>query len=370
MKQLVSTQTLRILTILENTYFQDRIEFDEIMVLNECSKATVKTDVEYMHSRWGELLLMEVDTNSISINIIALGVLNMIKKELYQEEVTIVLLMNIYFYPKYRIYDHANNLNFSESYLRKTITRINSFLSVIDAKIDYIKEGAHSKPIIVAKSEVRLVHLITELFITASVDEIMDIPQTDHRPIFERYIAGLNLQRTNLLNNYLDILGIVGEARLKQEIMNEAEIVMEYEDMFERIKFADFITVFETSLDQEVGKYFGRSYIDQHLSDFKSASDVIISILLKLMANDTDVDTILNRFKMFGQRFAVEHTSADQVFKQTLNRYGDLLDMDLSDRFGEVMYNLYIHIPNIRPHRSLRLGVHSDLGTSHAYSLV
>lgn len=56
MKGIVSGRTVRVLKILETCYFEKRVDFADLADINDCTKITVKTDVEYIEQYWSDIL--------------------------------------------------------------------------------------------------------------------------------------------------------------------------------------------------------------------------------------------------------------------------------------------------------------------------
>ena len=127
MENLVSTKAVRFLKIFEYSYLNNETTIDNIMKLNSCSKNTARSDVEEIHRRWSKLLKTEVTLTSINISNIAMASLMDVKQEILSNEISIKLLLNILLNPSYTIYDHSMDLDYSESYLRKIVSNINSF---------------------------------------------------------------------------------------------------------------------------------------------------------------------------------------------------------------------------------------------------
>ena len=322
-----------------------------------------------MEEHWGKVLNMRVDSLAVEIKNVAVGDLMSIKQSILKREIGLELLMNIYFHPDYTILDHAIELEYSESYLRKTITKINELLAVVNASIDYLKEGTDSKPVIVAKNEIELMHMITNIYLVSDYASIRPFKKVQPS-VFSGYIKRLNLQVTGPMRNYLQTLAFITDIRYSQGIITREKMKRAYDYIIDQYKLHDFISIFQCSIDNELGTYFGSSYIAQNQSDFKAMSDVLIALLLKIIVAGSSVDNVLNRFQLFHHNFSLQHPTAFTIFNKSLARYTQLIDMDLEPYYGEIIYNLYIHLPNIRPHVGMRLGVYSDFGVDHAYSLM
>lgn len=369
MKNLVSAKVVRILKILEKSYFQDRVNIEEIVLFNECSKNTVRADLSYIESHWSDDLDIHVDIQGISISNMALGDYMSIKQALLRDEIALELLMNIFFSPESTIYDHSIELNYSESHLRKTIFRINEFLSVINASVEYYKDGTESRPIIIANDEIKLCHMMANLYISSSFEVKLPLEDDVEPAVFEDFLIGLNLPITMPMQKYIDVLAQVSNSRYVQGFSTREQLLEDYDELYQKYNMRDFIAIFDDSLQNELKTYFGEHYLIQHQSDFKVMNDVLITLLLRIVVSSHNVDDILNRYMLFHKRFKIEHGRAYRIFNEALSKYTVLIGRDFPDYYGEIIYNLYIHLPNIRPHNNYTIGVYSDLATSHAYSL-
>lgn len=369
MECLVSSKVVRILNILEEAYFKGTITVETIEKMNQCSRNTVKADLEYLESNWGSLLDIEVCNQSISITNIAVGDLMMIKESLLTQEIVLELYMNIFFKPHYSIYDHSLDLNYSESHLRKTVGRINRFLKSIDAKIEYIKEGTESRPVIHSKDEIKLNNLTVSIYCMAPFKGYISEGECNSDPIYD-FITYYNLPLTAPFKRYINIVSQVSETRIQQGFYTRDELCQSYNKVYEKYDIASIRGIFEECIKSELNGYFGEMYIQQHISDFKVVGDVLTCFMLKIMVSPSNLDNILNRNEVFYHRFKISHEDGASVMSNVLERYSNVINRSFYDYFGDIVYNLYIHLPNIRPYKSYRIGVYSDLGISHSYSIM
>lgn len=146
--------------------------------------------------------------------------------------------------------------------------------------------------------------------------------------------------------------------------MSKEKLLVEYSDLYEKYHMSDFIKIFSNSLNNELGSYFGKEYIDQHQADFKTVNDVIISLLLRIIVTTENIDIILNRYSIFYSKFQQEQPNATVIFEETLSKYSELIGKSFEDYYGEIIYNLYIHLPNLRVKKGSKIGVYSDLGVT------
>ncbi len=370
MKGLVSAKAERILNIMEYTLYRDNVSFEAIMELNHCSKATAKADINYLYTEWQEQLNMTLDDHSFKIDNDSMGDLMEIKFSLLQDEITIKVLMNVYFNPNHTVYDHALDLGYSESYLRKQIMKINGFLKSIGASIQYHKIGDDSTVSLDTNNQVALMHFMTNLFIAANYSDVIKLDLDYDDSVFSEFLKEMNLQVTIHMEEYLKVLGFITHVRYDQKIITRRQMRLRYEAIYSDMNFQIFYSEFQDSLEAELSSYFGEDYILQHQADFKGVADVLMGLILRMMVSPGNVDSLFNRYNIFYKRFAVQHTRGHRIFNRALHRYSSIVKRDFSDYYGEIMYHLYVYLPNIRPKTSYVVGVYSDLGLTHAYSLL
>lgn len=370
MKHLISSKTIRILTILEEVYCNPRVYIDDLAVINMCSKNTARADLDYIYEHWQDTLKMTVDHQAVLIENRAMGDLMQIKESLLRGEIALRLLINIFIKPHYSICDHSLELNYSESHLRKTISKINEFLSEMDASIEYLKDEAESKPVIVAKNEITICHLLANLYTIGNFQLTLPLEKADSISVFETYLVKLNLPITLSMRTYLDVLSQITRERYRQGFYTREDLKRDYEVLYGSFEISDFIDVFRSNMQTDLMAYFSKTYLEQHQTDFKMVNDVVIALLFKIIASSRNVDDVLNRYRIFHKRYSVEYPKGFETFNESLDKYSTLIGKPFKEYYAEIIYNLYIHVPNIRPTPGYRLGVYSDLGVSHAYTLV
>lgn len=370
MINLISSKAVRLLRILEEGYFNQQVSIDSIANLNNCSKNTVHADLALLELNWPEKLKIDVGSLSFSIGSISTGDLIRIKETILREETSVQLLFNIFFKPNFTIYDHSLDLNYSESHLRKTIRKLNKFLEVINTQIEYIKIDNDSKPIINTEDELLLCHFIANFFLMTNYEDTFITDEEVEISVFETLLNESNLPISFPMRKFFNVLAKVSYTRYSQGFCTREELMKQYEEMFKDRNMREFIEIFNETLDNELKSYFGKMYLEQHQSDFKAMNDLLITLLLRIIVFNKNIDTILNRYNIFYQRFSTEHGRAFGTFNETLDHFKVIIGKDYEEYYGEIIYNLYIHLPNIRPGQSYQIGVYSDLGKIHAYSLI
>lgn len=293
----------------------------------------------------------------------------LIKQSLFQNEFSLELLFNIFFNPTKSVYDHSIDLNYSESHLRKTIMKLNEFIASVGAKIEYQKYGTESRPVISTDQEIRLNHFITQLYLIGKFDDIYPLREVNQLSVFESFIAQLNLPITEPMVPYLKTLAKVTDARYKQGFNTRENSLQEYQNIYQEYKVSDFSSIFHISTNNEIRSYFGRPFLEQHQADLKAVNDIIITMLLRIIIAGPNVDDVLNRYNIFYELFKIEQPGASRMFSETLSKYSSLIGKDFEDYYGEIVYNLYIHIPNLRVLLNYSFGVYSDLGVTHAFTV-
>lgn len=370
MKHLISAKTVRFLRIFEANYFASTVAIDSITEINNCSKNTVLSDLAEIYDTWHKILDIEVTQHYVSIKNIAMGDLINIKEIYYRQESAYVLLLNIFFYPNYSIYDHAIELNYSESHLRKSIIRINEFLSQAKAKIEYKKEGNESHPIIVAEDEVVFIHFMTGICMIAKVDLESYDTYSDEISVMEEIFKRLNLSLTTSMRDFLDNLQIISATRISQGFTTRDKLVLAYDKHYNCFEFSDFQRVYEKVLQNQLRDHFGEMYILEHKADFQMVVDVIVTMFLRIKISTKNVDDFLNRYEFFLKKYKMHNEAAYAAISDSFGEFKELLGKDFEDYYAEIMFNLYIHVINVRPKHKFKIGVYSDMGVSHASSML
>ncbi|WZU01248.1 helix-turn-helix domain-containing protein [Erysipelothrix sp. D19-032] len=142
MKNLLSAKTLRYLKIIDITRETGVVTFDMIQAVNSSSKNTVYADLEFMREQWGEFLDIRVNKNNIFISNNAMRDFIEVRKELFRNEIGIRFLSNIFENPTHTIVDHALDLSYSESHLRKIVIEINKFMKQFKSEVVYNQNNA------------------------------------------------------------------------------------------------------------------------------------------------------------------------------------------------------------------------------------
>lgn len=370
MKHLISAKTVRFLRIFEATYFEKTVDIDSITEINNCSKNTVLSDLTEIYDTWHKILDIEVTQHYVSINNIAMGDLINIKEIYYRQESAYVLLLNIFFFPNYSIYDHAIELNYSESHLRKSIIRINEFLSQANAKIEYKKEGNESHPIIVADDEVVLIHFITGICMIAKVDLDLYDTQCDEISVMEEIFNRLNLSLTTSMTFFLENLQIISSTRIQQGFTTRDKLRALYDVHYGDFEFNDFLKIYDKVLRNQLADHFGEMYILEHKADFQMVVDVIVAMFLRIKISTKNVDDFLSRYEFFHKKYKIHNESAYNAINSSFDEFEVLIGKDFKDYYAEIMFNLYIHMTNVRPKHKFRIAVFSDMGVSHAFSML
>lgn len=370
MINLISNKAVRLLRILEEGYFNQQVNIDSMANLNNCSRNTVHADLALLELNWPDTLAIELGSLNFSIGNISTGDLIRIKEAILKEETSVQLLFNIFFKPNYTIYDHALDLNYSESHLRKTIRYLNNFLKNIDTQIEYIKIDNDSKPIISTNDELLLCHAVANFFLITNYEDILILDQDIEISVFETLINEANLPISFPMKKFFNALAKISHTRCSQGFCTREQLKKQYNEIFKDRNIREFIEIFNETLDNELESYFGKIYLEQHQSDFKMMNDLLITLLLKIIVFNINIDTLLNRYNIFYERFSTEHGRAFGTFNETLDRFKVIIGKDYEAYYGEIIYNLYIHLPNIRPTKTYQIGVYSDLGKIHAFSLI
>lgn len=222
----------------------------------------------------------------------------------------------------------------------------------------------------IGDNEVMLYHLVTNLYMIGKFETVFPLEDSENQSVFELLLIELNLPITFSMRDYLDTLARITETRYKQGFYSREQLEEDYKNHFKPYKMADFANISSENMHEELKVYFTQSYLELHQSDFKMANDVVIGLLLRVIVSPRNIDDILNRYTIFHKKYSIEFPIAYTMFNETLDRYCSLIGKDYTDFYGEIIYNLFIHVPGVRPYKGYRIGVYSDQGISHAFTLV
>lgn len=138
LKQLIKYKTQRILKIAESLMIENNpVNQLDFQKSNQWSIKTVKDDLLYLQEEWSHVFDFVYNSDyapSINSNIDDLMVF---KQQLFQNEVKIQFLLSIFINPNLNMPEHAARINYSESYLRRQITSVISYLK--DFEANYLK---------------------------------------------------------------------------------------------------------------------------------------------------------------------------------------------------------------------------------------
>ena len=126
-------------------------------------------DLDFMFLSWGDLLDIEIDRVHISVKSKSVADYQYVKHELLGNEIGLNVIKYVYFNPDSSIYEIVENVNYSQSHIRKQIRLINKFLLRYKSKIVYNTQNRTYS--ILSKKEIALHYLIVEIMkITSSVE--------------------------------------------------------------------------------------------------------------------------------------------------------------------------------------------------------
>lgn len=140
MKELLSFKSIRLLQIAEKLITSDNyVSFDEFQKINACSNKTVYDDLKNLKDEWNDLLEIDIIKNKARSEKTSISSLISMKQKLYQQEIKIQLLLNIFFYPDNDLLDMSLMMNYSDSYLRTQISQINLYLIKFKSQVTHDK---------------------------------------------------------------------------------------------------------------------------------------------------------------------------------------------------------------------------------------
>ena len=191
MKELLSFKSIRLLQIAEKLIISDSyVSFDEFQKINECSNKTVYDDLKALKDEWNDILAIDIIKNKARSEKTSTSSLISMKQKLFQQEIKIQLLLNIFFYPKNDLLDLSLMMNYSDSYLRTQISQINLYLVKYETEILYDKKN--KTHYLESQGSLILLSLISELIYASGYDSEMLKLGTRYTEVYDQYISSFD----------------------------------------------------------------------------------------------------------------------------------------------------------------------------------
>ena len=202
MKELLSFKSIRLLQIAEKLITSDNyVSFDEFQKINACSNKTVYDDLKNLKDEWNDLLEIDIIKNKARSEKTSISSLISMKQKLYQQEIKIQLLLNIFFYPDKDLLDMSLMMNYSDSYLRTQISQINLYLIKFKSQVTHDK--INKTYYLESQDNLILLSMISELIDANGLDHEMEKLSTVHTGPFENYLKSFqtNINKKDLFIN-------------------------------------------------------------------------------------------------------------------------------------------------------------------------
>ncbi len=346
MKKLLSYRDQRLLKISELLILGSRpIAIDEIMKVNHCSLKTVYADIECLGEFWGSILNIENFVGSIYSANTSIADLMKIRQDVYGNTLALRLALNIYFYGGQTVQDLSKTLHYSESKIRKEITACNQFLKNLNIQI-VSKDALFS---IEAEDEATLAYLVSLAVLSSAYP----------KEVYE------NRESLIARSQFEEIVGISVPPGIREEIL--------LADYFYQTKNPDNSSAcFFPQLPEKM-KNDVKEIIYQYVSDGEEVSEIIFNILQSLyfkasIFRDKDI-FFMNRYSYFYYYFRLENRPFLERFEDHLLSLEQKWNLSLTVFKEELLFLIYINMPNIRDYRECKIAVYSDLCKEHAEML-
>ena len=362
MKQLLSYKALRLLKIAETiTVYENTLTFDKIKVINDCSSKTVLDDLNYMQENWNHLINFEIKKYGIKGNSTSVHDLMIFKCEVFHREIKIQFMLNLYLNPNLTIQEHAKQLNYSESHLRRQLNPINNFLQQYSNKIVFNPE--------------------TNGYFVQSDDEILTCMMLTQ-------IIKVSLNR-NLLPelNQEDIKISDSMPKIIKEIMPESEkldIEIFYRVILLRTLHGNYSNKYTEELEKTFFEYYAlkedfdnitlnyanNAKLEISQKDIDTSTRILVTVANKANFVSRNIDNFMNRYDYFYRTFKNQSKDHVQFLEDHFKHLGKQYNINFSNFLPELIFHTYTHVINLRQFVSFSFGVYSDLGIHHSNSLI
>ncbi|AZK43511.1 hypothetical protein EEI45_00630 [Erysipelothrix piscisicarius] len=368
MKQLVSYKTQRLLLIMEALTYSKSIYISEIQNINQCSRTTIYDDIDFLINEWGSYLELTTDKTQLSMRNYAMCDLIDFKTDLLQSEFSINLLIHIFLNPYCTLYDLVDSLQYSESYIRKQISEINMYLTVYNSQIFY--DPKTRKYALITYNSFTFCFLIAEILI------LMDMP--DVLPKIEIFIDAkfwnqfneadifLSAHSTEILQCALNVCNL----RINQKFYSMERLSHDYQTAKEMLILSNFLDETREYFDAHITKFLKENGFILSKLKLKELLDLYTIIVIKAYLFPEKIDRFSNRFDLFYQKFKRNNPYFAGIFEQYLDNFQIKFKINVREYAGEIMFELYSHVHDLRKYPILKIGIYSDLGINHNQSLL
>ena len=358
MKELLSFKSIRLLQIAEKLIISDSyVSFDEFQKINECSNKTVYDDLKALKDEWDDILAIDIIKNKARSEKTSTSSLISMKQKLFQQEIKIQLLLNIFFYPKNDLLDLSLMMNYSDSYLRTQISQINSYLLKYEIEILYDKEN--KTYYLESQDSLILLSLISELIYASGYDSEMLKLGTRYIEAFEQYISSFD----NKIKKQ-DLETLFKPVKIEEFLINKSNTQVKSKEVYEEA------LAFESLFSLYLREYFLINQFQIDDDEFQELVNIFIINTVKLLMNPIRVDNFLNRYDYFLETFIKENPIKTKEFLNAIDYFSKNTGINYENYKSEILFNIFTKIQSLRKFREFKIGIYSDLGDMHATSLI
>ncbi|WP_159649584.1 hypothetical protein [Erysipelothrix aquatica] len=365
MKNLLSAKTLRYLKIIDITRETGVVTFDMIQAVNSSSKNTVYADLEFMREQWGEFLDIRVNKNNVFISNNAMQDFIEVRKELFRNEIGIRFLLNIFENPTHTIVDHALDLSYSESHLRKIVIEINKFMKQFKSEVVYNQNNAL---VYTTTSEGHLNYAIAEIIKFSDLEPTL--PTVDRQVFAEvlNYVSTYkNVEAVHIVDN-IEMIIRVAMYRIQTHQTTETAIVDQFRNTVLAIDHETFHRDFVDSVERNFDALFDRTKIDAE--SYETFLDTLYILVIWARTFPVKIDTIMNRHAIFYKEFKRQNSYYANYVELGTQALGKDLGIDLLPFVDDMVFHIYNNIPHLRNYKRLDIAIHSDLGFHHTQAII
>ena len=360
MKNLLSSKTIRLLNIAEALIIQERVLSNlDISTINKCSLKTVNDDLIYLDTHWDHLLEMKFINSVVSTSCSSRFDFQVLKRNLYKQEIKIQLIIHLYLYPDLQMIDYAEMLNYSESHLRRQIKPINNYLERYDSQVEYNKLSYKYK--LRSPNKLELAFLISQLIKKSLHQHLLTNFDTSKK---EEYITFIKNESGFIHDNYNEDLELLYKVLIqgsehKLIISNHFYLISDVYALAQNKK-----TIFQNDLTSYCKLH--NIYIEKF--EEETIIDILVLIFSKSRIFPHKIDNYWNRYNFFKQSLTLKKINSFNLYEEFSKFMCDKHNINQSYQ-DELNFLLYTSIQSVRHSTPYSIGVHSDLGHYHAKSL-
>ena len=346
MKSLLSYRDQRILKISELLILNpEPLNFEKIMEVNNCSLKTVYDDVAYLQETWGDLLKITMEQSTVHSENPSIADLMYMKQSIFKNTLALQIGMHLYFEGKKKMSQLINALHYSESKIRTELRKLNDLLVPIGINICLV-DGYYE---IQSKNNFVTAYLVALTILGSGLPEALyENRQSlmESSDIEQRF----SFKLPALIKNEIFLADALLKIKGQENDLEACNIAMPSEmrefinDMWQTT-FGTRLAVSETYFEVFEIIYFKASIFSENIF-------------------------YMHRYNYFYDLFAQENTAAIAYYEERLMTLSEQWQIEMWRYREELLFMLYINIPDMRLYRSHHIAVHSDLGDEHSLVLL